>query len=588
MRLPRHHHSKPVFVQFVVPVLGLFLALVSLCWCLQQLEPVLNFATCGWRGGACWRRTPHKQGHWIPQLHALGHSTRKRKARPLRASGGTDELSNDGSSEDGEADWRAFRARLVQLEQSITPESDDGGKSTETSKTEDGWAYETPLIEQGAILLSTPSNHFAINQQYFHKNIILIVNHEPGFTTGIILNRPTALSLKDVKDVALSEDVSRELQSWNVWFGGDCEGINERGTNSQRSFVLHSLEDLADMSVKVIRGVYLIELEKARLLVAEGKADKDDFLLLIGYCGWGPDQLQGELDRGDTWNLVACDQRKVLGDLRSEQTALRNRLNEASKGQSFSAKDVGDGLAMWERLYETIGPNFKTRLADFKSSGDSAHTDEMLQRWINRCLIPERYRPDPDALPAADVAEMARIAQQRTSRESIIREGTILRGSATMWLLGKPVEHEMFDTWQFVPGQYFHKSVLVVVRVGDWSNNSPSLLALLNGPIIDSEESILWGGPANTGEVEIKSSTDSIRISGLCVLTPGTLEFLVELGAFEVASDNDLDKLIREPVVERWQAAGGRIDTLSDANTATLGDIQRTLWFRRFLDIEVP
>jgi len=157
-----------------------------------------------------------------------------------------------------------------------------------------------------------------------------------------------------------------------------------------------------------------------------------------------------------------------------------------------------------------------------------------------------------------------------------------------MWLLGKPVEHELFETRLFVPGQYFHKSVLVVVRVGDGNSNSPSLLALINGPMIDSGESVYWGGPANTGEVEIKSPMDSIRISGLCVLTPGTLEFLVELGAFEVAADNDLDKLIREPVSERWRAAGGRIDTLSDASTAALGDIQRTLWFRRFLDIDVP
>jgi len=573
MLSPRHHRFRPV--PHVALVLG-FLALFQFRWCLQLLEPALQFTIC------C--------GHRISELHVPRLSSRIRKARPLlRASGEKDEPSDEGSSEDAEKDWREFRARLVQLEQTADSESDDNN-ATVKSKTDEGWAYETPLIEQGSILLSSPGNHFAINQQYFHKNVILIINHEErSFTTGIILNRPTALNLKDVKDVHLSEETSRELEGWNVWFGGDCEGINACGKGNQRSFVLHSLEHLANMSEKVILGVYLIELEKERLLVAEGKDDKDDFLLLIGYCGWGPEQLQGELDRGDSWNMVSVDQRKALGDLRTEQTALRIRLSEACKGQSFSAKDVGDGLAMWERLYEAIGPTFKTRLADFKTSGDSEHTDEMLRRWINRCLIPERLRPDPDALPAADVAEMARQSQQRTSRESIVREGLILRGSATMWLLGKPVEHELFETWQFVPGQYFHKSVLVVVRVGDGNSNSPSLLALLNGPMIsDSSTSVFWGGPANTGEVEIKSPTDSIRISGLCVLTPGTLEFLVELGAFEAAPDNDLEKLIRQPVEERWQAAGGRIEKLSDASTAALGDIQRTLWFRRFLDIDVP
>merc|ERR1712032_5019 len=166
-----------------------------------------------------------------------------------------------GSGEDAEADWRAFRARLVKLEQNEGAESDDG-KSTVTAETEAGWAYETPLIEQGAMLLSTPNNHFAINQQYFHKNVILIINHEPMFTTGLIVNRPTAFNLKDVqgRNVLIGEDMIRELEGWNVWFGGDCQGINDIDTGSQL-YVLHSLENLANISKKIIRGIYLIELD---------------------------------------------------------------------------------------------------------------------------------------------------------------------------------------------------------------------------------------------------------------------------------------------------------------------------------------
>ena len=52
------------------------------------------------------------------------------------------------------------------------------------------WVHVSPIIERGSILLSTPGDHFWASQQYFHKAIILIVEHDPGFTTGVILNRP--------------------------------------------------------------------------------------------------------------------------------------------------------------------------------------------------------------------------------------------------------------------------------------------------------------------------------------------------------------------------------------------------------------
>ena len=35
-------------------------------------------------------------------------------------------------------------------------------------------AYESPIIEQGSILLSAPNDHFCINQQYFHKTLVPI------------------------------------------------------------------------------------------------------------------------------------------------------------------------------------------------------------------------------------------------------------------------------------------------------------------------------------------------------------------------------------------------------------------------------
>lgn len=62
---------------------------------------------------------------------------------------------------------------------------------------------------------------------------------------------------------------------------------------------------------------------------------QDDFLLLVGYCGWGEGQLQGELNNQDTWTMASVDPKQLLGQLRQEQAELRRRKPGAVMGQRF-------------------------------------------------------------------------------------------------------------------------------------------------------------------------------------------------------------------------------------------------------------
>lgn len=476
-------------------------------------------------------------------------------------------LAEDDASTAGEVDWRAFRAQLVRQE--MAP-----GK--EEKNTTEGWAYATPLIEQGSILLSAPNDHFAIHQQYFHKNVIFLVEHQDHFTKGVILNRPTAFSTHDL-DAAVEDFMEEGVDDWNVWCGGDCQGINDRGTRHAVEYsVLHGLDHLAGESQVVIPGVYLITLGAAKAAVAAGIADKDDFLLLVGYCGWGAGQLQSELDRGDSWTMAAADPRSVLGELRTVQTSLRERIAKATNGQIFTAREVGDGLDTWERLYCALGSDFQANLSAFKSTGDSDHTDEMLRRWINRCLIPSRYSSE----------NMTSLASGSIT-PGMLRGGVILRGSPTAWLLGKPAESAMFDSRRFAPGQYFHKSVALLVR--DVGEDDPALVMLLNGPMIgeDASGEVLWGGPANSGEIRMDSGKHSLRVRGVTVLLPGTLELLLELGAFEIVDGVDIQAVLAAPPQERWHITGGNISSISEAQSSQFADVQRAKWFKRFVNMDI-
>jgi len=160
-----------------------------------------------------------------------------------RQSSNDDNADDDNDNEDDE-DWRTFRAKLVMSEGgsssiSNNPSSiDNGGASTtaagavvdgedldgfgalfSSSSTSAGgftplspsqWAYDSgKIIEKGAVILGGVEQDFGfgLRQQYFHKSVILVLDHDDKFTKGIILNRPS--------DRLLDDDLNSGLQ-WRV------------------------------------------------------------------------------------------------------------------------------------------------------------------------------------------------------------------------------------------------------------------------------------------------------------------------------------------------------------------------------------
>jgi len=465
-------------------------------------------------------------------------------------------------------DWRDFRARLVKSELVAAINNTDP-----VGQCNGGWAYESPLIEKGSVLLSIPKTCFSFNQQYFHKAIILIIRHSDNGDLGLILNRPTSLTTQDIDLVAsdLPQDqflrllgLARGSEPWQVCFGGDCQGISVLwpgivGTTRSEvgqvaHFCLHMVDGLASFSELIMRGVYLIDVCLARILVAIGIAKKEDFMVLAGFCGWGPGQLQSELDRGGSWTMVAVDRTSLLKALGSQPK-------------------TGDGTQQWEQL-------FKTSTGKDPGSAQNAADDAVLRHWIDCWQLLTR--------------EVGSLQHSSTSGSTMVMKGSILRCSATAWLLGKPPQLPL-DPQVFgglCPAQYLHKAVLVLFD----RNNEGSTLLLLNGPKIgqmrDGSGEISFGGMSNPAADDITGETGLIfqvpggYIWGYIHLPAGALEQYMQLGAM-VISDATLQDIMAVSEERRWEVAGGTIDSLKDVEIAALADAQRRKWYKTYLGVNL-
>jgi len=153
-----------------------------------------------------------------------------------------------------------------------------------------------------ALLLSMPQ----LADPNFNRTVVLLCKHSSEGAFGLVVNRPLVTSGPVVVEVRTeadalernsSESSARELQ---VWVGGPVE--------PERSWILvgHD-EDAAEERhvVRIAKGLFLStspELLK-RLLGAEPPPLTR---LVVGYSGWGPGQLEAEL-QASAWLISDVD-----------------------------------------------------------------------------------------------------------------------------------------------------------------------------------------------------------------------------------------------------------------------------------------
>ena len=146
---------------------------------------------------------------------------------------------------------------------------------------------------QGQFLLAMPS----MGDPRFLRSVVYMVAHDSEGAMGFIINkRAEGLSLGDIlKD--MPETVAKTgLVNLPVYVGGPVQ--NDRG------FVLHT-SDYEKTHNTLSQELPIALTQSADVLVdaAHGRGP-EKMRLFLGYAGWGPGQIEGEL-QDNAW--LVCD-----------------------------------------------------------------------------------------------------------------------------------------------------------------------------------------------------------------------------------------------------------------------------------------
>ena len=87
------------------------------------------------------------------------------------------------------------------------------------------------------------------------------------------------------------------MARFNLHYGGPVD--------PGRGFVLHSADYEVDGTEHVSNGIAVTLNPEALIDIALGQGPRRS-LIIFGYSGWGPLQLEGELARGD-WTVTDAD-----------------------------------------------------------------------------------------------------------------------------------------------------------------------------------------------------------------------------------------------------------------------------------------
>jgi len=126
----------------------------------------------------------------------------------------------------------------------------------------------------------------------FARSVVLMVQHDEGGAMGLVLNQPSETRVKEVWEQV--SETACEAEGY-LYHGGPCEGP---------LMVVHTDESLSEM--EIVPGLYFSAEKESVQQIAAGGERRAKFF--VGYAGWGPGQLEAEMEEGAWLAAPASDE----------------------------------------------------------------------------------------------------------------------------------------------------------------------------------------------------------------------------------------------------------------------------------------
>lgn len=136
------------------------------------------------------------------------------------------------------------------------------------------------IPKAGVCLIAPPMMH----DPNFRRTVVLLCEHTPEGSFGLILNRPLGVQLAEV-----------------VHGVGDGEiQIGQGGpVQTDTLHFVHTCGDLVPEALPITNGIYWGgDFDAVKLLIETKQISGDDVRFFLGYAGWSSGQLLDEIDQG--------------------------------------------------------------------------------------------------------------------------------------------------------------------------------------------------------------------------------------------------------------------------------------------------
>lgn len=145
----------------------------------------------------------------------------------------------------------------------------------------------------GYLLVATP----LLRDPNFTRTVVFILEHEKNGAMGLVVNRSLGTTLFSELLSQMGEASEKSSGTVALYYGGPVE--------PERGFVLHTSDYEGQGTVSLNKSLSLTTRPEILRDMAAGRGPSQS-MVIFGYAGWGPGQLEAEIAEG-AWFSIPLD-----------------------------------------------------------------------------------------------------------------------------------------------------------------------------------------------------------------------------------------------------------------------------------------